>query len=60
MDTLSANPIIVITAVGRDQPGIIAALARAVYDLGGNLDDATMTRMRGAGFPHGILLPLWV
>jgi glycine cleavage system transcriptional repressor len=48
MDTLSANPIIVITAVGRDQPGIIAALARAVYDLGGNLDDATMTRLHGA------------
>ena len=42
------NPIIVITAVGRDQPGIIAALARAVYDLGGNLDDATMTRLHGA------------
>lgn len=48
MDTSSANPIIVITAVGRDQPGIIAALARAVYDLGGNLDDATMTRLHGA------------
>ena len=42
------NPIIVITAVGRDQPGIIAALARAVYDLGGNLDDASMTRLHGA------------
>ena len=40
--------IIVITAVGRDRPGIIAALAHAVYDLGGNLDDATMTRLHGA------------
>jgi len=42
------NPVVVITAVGRDRPGIIAALARAVYDLGGNLDDATMTRLHGA------------
>ena len=48
MDTSYANPVIVITAVGRDGPGIIAALARAVYDLGGNLDDATMTRLHGA------------
>jgi glycine cleavage system transcriptional repressor len=40
--------IIVITAVGRDQPGIIAALAKAVFDLGGNLDDATMTRLHGS------------
>ncbi len=42
------EPIVVITAVGQDQPGIIAALAKAVYDLGGNLDDATMTRLHGA------------
>lgn len=40
--------IVVITAVGQDRPGIIAALTGAVYDLGGNLDDATMTRLHGA------------
>jgi glycine cleavage system transcriptional repressor len=40
--------IVVITAVGRDQPGIIAALAKVVFELGGNLDDATMTRLHGA------------
>ncbi len=40
--------IVVITAVGRDGPGIIAALAGAVFDLGGNLDDASMTRLHGA------------
>lgn len=40
--------IVVITAVGQDRPGIIAALAGAVFDLGGNLDDATMTRLHGA------------
>jgi len=48
MDNPLAEPIIVITAVGRDRAGIIAALARAVLDLGGNLDDATMTRLHGA------------
>lgn len=44
----STSDIVVITAVGQDGPGVIAALARAVYDLGGNLDDATMTRLHGA------------
>jgi len=42
------SQVIVITAVGRDRPGIIAALAEAMYDLGGNLDDASMTRLHGA------------
>lgn len=46
--TSSAGEIVVVTAVGQDGPGVIAALARAVYDLGGNLDDATMTRLHGA------------
>jgi len=36
-----------VTAVGRDQPGIVAALTGAVYHAGGNLDDATMTRLHG-------------
>ncbi len=40
--------IVVITAVGRDGPGIIAALAKTVFGLGGNLDDASMTRLHGA------------
>lgn len=43
-----AMPIVVISAVGRDKPGIIAALARALLDLGGNLDDISMTRLHGA------------
>ena len=43
------SQIVIITAVGsRDQPGIIAALTEAVYISGGNLDDATMTRLHGA------------
>jgi len=48
MEPETREPIVVITAVGRDQPGIIAALAKAVFDLGGNLDDAAMTRLHGA------------
>ncbi|MGO8673775.1 MAG: glycine cleavage system protein R [Capsulimonadaceae bacterium] len=39
---------VVITAVGQDRPGIIAGLARVMYDLGANLDDVTMTRLQHA------------
>ncbi len=45
---MSSETVVVITAVGRDGPGIIAALAKTVFELGGNLDDATMTRLHGA------------
>ena len=49
MDTAELNEtVVVITAVGRDGPGIVAALAGVVFDLGGNLDDTTMTRLHGA------------
>ena len=40
--------IVVITAVGQDRPGIVAALAKAMFDIGANLDDATMTRLHNA------------
>ena len=43
-----SETVVVLTAVGRDGPGIVAALAKAVYALGGNLDDASMTRLHGA------------
>ncbi len=48
MEQSILEQIFVITAVGRDGPGIIAALAKVVFDLGGNLDDASMTRLHGA------------
>ncbi len=49
METPPVAPsVVVISAVGRDRPGIIAALARALLDLGGNLDDIAMTRLHGA------------
>jgi len=48
MEPQKLDAVVVITAVGRDQPGIIAAIAKAIFELGGNLDDATMTRLHGA------------
>ena len=44
-----ANRLIILTAIGpKDRPGIVAALTGAVLECGGNLDDATMTRLHGA------------
>ncbi len=37
----------IITAVGRDRPGMAHALARILADLGCNLEDTTMTRLSG-------------
>ena len=36
-----------VTVVGQDRPGIVAAVAEALYDLGCNLEDATSTILRG-------------
>jgi glycine cleavage system transcriptional repressor len=36
-----------VTAVGTDRPGIVAALAGALYDLGCNIEDADSTVLRG-------------
>jgi len=36
-----------ITAVGADAPGEVAALAETLAALGANLEDASMTRLRG-------------
>ncbi|MBI4372696.1 MAG: hypothetical protein HY585_03100 [Candidatus Omnitrophica bacterium] len=37
----------VITVTGKDRPGIIASLTGALYDSGGNLEDASMTILEG-------------
>jgi glycine cleavage system transcriptional repressor len=37
---------VAVTAVGQDRPGIVAGFSGAVYRSGGNLEDATMTRLR--------------
>ena len=36
-----------ITVVGHDRPGIIADVTGAIADLGGNLEDSSMTLLRG-------------
>jgi glycine cleavage system transcriptional repressor len=36
-----------VTAIGRDRPGIVAAVSRALLDLGGNLEDSQMSILRG-------------
>jgi len=36
-----------VTVLGRDRPGIIATATGALADLGGNLEDSSMTLLRG-------------
>ncbi len=36
-----------VSVFGRDRPGIVAALSRALFDAGCNLEDCTMTILRG-------------
>jgi glycine cleavage system transcriptional repressor len=36
-----------VTAIGRDRPGIVAALTGALRDIGGNLEDVSSTILRG-------------
>ena len=37
----------VLTAVGKDQPGIVAPVTKLLFDLGCNLQDSAMTRLGG-------------
>lgn len=38
---------IVLTAVGSDRPGIVAAVSRVLYDTGCNIEDSSMTLLKG-------------
>jgi glycine cleavage system transcriptional repressor len=40
-------PSLAVTVIGRDRPGIIAEVTGVVADLGGNLEDSSMTLLRG-------------
>ena len=40
-------PHYAVTAIGRDRPGIVAALTGALRDVGGNLEDVSSTILRG-------------
>jgi len=37
----------ILTALGRDRPGIVAQVTKVLYDLRGNLEDSAMTRLAG-------------
>lgn len=39
--------IYAVTVVGRDRPGIVAGISRALFDRGCNLEDVTSTILRG-------------
>jgi len=39
--------LLAVTVLGRDRPGIIAEATGALTDLGGNLEDSSMTLLRG-------------
>jgi glycine cleavage system transcriptional repressor len=41
------DQIIAVTVLGHDRPGIVAEVTRALADLHGNLEDSTMTLLRG-------------
>src|SRR3989338_8840199 len=37
----------IVTALGKDRPGIVAGVSNVLYQLGCNLEDSTMTRLEG-------------
>lgn len=38
---------IVLTAVGSDRPGIVAAVSKVLYEIGCNIEDSSMTLLKG-------------
>ena len=43
----SSRRIWILTALGKDRPGIVAQVTGALYELGCNLEDSAMTRLGG-------------
>lgn len=39
---------VLVSASGEDRPGLVAAVTRVLYEMGGNLEDSAMTRLEGA------------
>lgn len=39
--------LVAVTAIGRDRPGIVAGVAKALFDAGCNLQDVSSTILRG-------------
>jgi glycine cleavage system transcriptional repressor len=40
-------PEYAVTAIGRDRPGIVAAISRSLLELDGNIEDSQMSILRG-------------
>jgi len=40
-------PAFALAAIGRDRPGIVAAVAKVLYEQGCNVEDSQMTLLRG-------------
>jgi glycine cleavage system transcriptional repressor len=40
-------PHYAVSAIGRDRPGIVAALTRVLLEVGGNIEDSHMSILRG-------------
>jgi glycine cleavage system transcriptional repressor len=40
-------PEFAVTAIGRDRPGIVAGISKALLDLDGNIEDSQMSILRG-------------
>src|SRR5437870_73749 len=45
--TTSNVPSFALAAIGRDRPGIVAACARTLFEQGCNVEDSSMTLLRG-------------
>lgn len=41
------NRFVIITAAGPDRPGIVAGITRVLYETGCNIEDTSMTLLRG-------------
>ncbi|RJP58254.1 MAG: amino acid-binding protein [Candidatus Auribacter fodinae] len=40
------STVIALSAIGRDRPGIVAGLTKVLFELGCNLEETSMTRLR--------------
>lgn len=39
--------LLAVSAIGADRPGIVAGVTRVLYERGGNIEDSSMTILRG-------------
>ncbi|MEJ7554142.1 MAG: ACT domain-containing protein, partial [Aquificaceae bacterium] len=37
----------ILSIFGKDKPGIVASISKALYQMGLNLEDSSMTRLNG-------------